>query len=183
MPLPVKPKTDLVAPVASPGGASTAANAKILASGTLTDLTATTASIKTLTGTTVIVRLLPTTAYTARSQQAATHGLQAGDYVVARGRGLRAATVVYDTAPFTLNGVAQSNRLAGTVAASDTNSLTLNLADGTSRTVRLLPTTQFRFRGGPLHNPAPLMQGLRVSVQGHQRPNGLFVARVVTVLP
>ncbi|GAC1630858.1 MAG: hypothetical protein NVS4B2_14330 [Chloroflexota bacterium] len=191
--LPEHPNTDLVAPTpaqkaagqgAGTGQGAIAGAGRVLATGTLTTLDATQAIVIQKDGSTVHIVMRPRTLYTARSQGAATQGLKTGMYVVVYGgagnQGI-AQDIEYDVVPFAPASVAGLQPFTGTIASMDATTIVLTLGNNTTVTVRILPTTRYRFRGRLLAAPPVLSPGVTVTVTGRQRPNGIVMAQSVTI--
>jgi len=191
--LPAAPKTDLVAPTAAQLGAGRGRKsagailgAAILARGTLSAITSTTATIQTAGGAGVTLKLVPRTLYNAHSQLAATQGLKVGDYVIAlgtrRGAVLR---LFYDTAPFALRaGTTQMgvHRYTGTVTSSRPKALRLTLSNQRIALVRLVPTTRYVRHGHTLTARPKIPVGVHVIVTGRQTAAGAIVAQQIAIV-
>lgn len=67
----------------------------------------------------------------------------------------------------------QQHAIAGTIASIGTDSFTVKLADGTTKTVTVSSSTQYM---GAAHSFKDLKQGMRVSVQGTDQTDGTFAA-------
>jgi phospholipase C len=92
------PKTALIAPAGKTG--TGAATGKLLATGILSTLGDTTATITTSNGS-VTLNIVPTTKFVAFDRESAVAGLKTGEYVEAYGRAKRLLRLVYSTKPFT----------------------------------------------------------------------------------
>ncbi|MBV9282064.1 MAG: alkaline phosphatase family protein [Chloroflexi bacterium] len=182
------PQTALIPPAPGQAGQGAAGSAgEVLARGTLTSLSATSATITRPNGTVVTVILRPVTVITARNAGAAQDSLMVGDFVIVVGRPRTdvALRIYYDTLPFTLAQTGQAGalrRVQGSITGVTGSSLTLTRANQTTVTVRLLPATRYFFRGR-VETPAPaLTTGLKVAVLGRQRADGSIAARRITIL-
>jgi Domain of unknown function (DUF5666) len=71
------------------------------------------------------------------------------------------------------NADGQQHTLTGTIASLGTNSFTLTLPDGTTKTVTVSATTQFK---GAAHRFADLARGMHVAVTGTDQSNGTVAA-------
>lgn len=65
------------------------------------------------------------------------------------------------------------HQIAGTIASIGTDSFTVTLADGTTKTVTISASTQF---AGAVHSVKDLKQGMHVSIQGTDQTDGTFAA-------
>jgi hypothetical protein len=147
--------------------------------GSLQALSATSATVTRGT-TSTTVALSANTRYVAHSQAAAIGGLKQGEQVaviVRTGKtGPEAAQLIYDTVPF---GVAQ--RYSGTVAASTSTSLTLNLTATTSVTLQLNASTRYRVNGVSVTTAPGFLANAAVTVEAEYLTTGATVARLVAI--
>ena len=192
--LSISPHTDLIAPSpASVAPGTGRAGARALAGiGTLTALDAkpagyplggsqASATIAQPDGTSLTVKVGATTRFVPESQGARDAGLKVGDQVAVygpTGKGARARRILYDTAPFALQG---NRRLQGVISSTGSDSLNLTLANGKSATVQLTATTRYRVNGKLVAAPPQLVSGQRITVNGRLMTNGNIQARVVII--
>jgi glucose/arabinose dehydrogenase len=153
-----------------------AASPALVAYGTLSAISATSATVTTPANTTLTITLDPGAVYVARSQGAATGGLHAGEQVAVRGRSVNgnvtASSVAYNTTAFSI-GAAE---LAGKVASTASGSITLTRANGQNATVTVNTTTKYFVNGKRVATAPALAPGQRIVVAAKRMTDGAFVA-------
>jgi hypothetical protein len=156
-----------------------AAAGRAIAFGTLQTAGTNSITITTVGNTSLTVNLVAKAKVTARTQAAAAAGYKAGDQVLVYGayrNGFTGTNVVYDTAAFPVPGAA---RVAGKVATSSAQSLTVTLANNTSTQVQLGATTRYYVNGAASATAPTFTTGERVTVLAQQQTDGSLAARIV----
>jgi phospholipase C len=202
--LPVSPPTTLVAPAQPPqfgagkkkgavcagtaaattrrGACANVTAAKQIAYGTLTALTATSATITAPSGASETIALAATARFVARRPIDRRAGIKVGDqvafYSAAKG-GSTAQVVLYSTVLMVLPGTAVT--VSGTVSYASPAAIQLTTSAGTTLAVHLLPRTRYLVDGQPQIGTVEVVAHEQVTVVGVQLSDGSIRARTIKV--